>query len=102
LAYNRKEYELCGVLVTLSLRNGCSGSHDFCPSLGQYISHEDKQFCKFEIREIPDADIRCKCEEIEGTSKEKDFREKMLVLQERFDAGFNKASVSFGDRKKLL
>lgn len=64
--------------------------------------HEDKQFCKFEIREIPDPDIRRKCEEIEGTSEEKDFRGKVLDLEERFDVGFNKASVSFGDKEKLL
>lgn len=102
LAYDRKEYEVCGVLVALSLLNGCSGPHNFCPSLVQYILHEDKQFCKFEIREIPDPDIRRKCEEIEGTSEEKDFRGKVLDLEERFDAGFNKASVSFGDKEKLL
>lgn len=102
LAYDRKEYEVCGVLVALSLLNGCSGPHNFCPSLVQYILHEDKQFCKFEIREIPDPNIRRKCEEIEATSEEKDFREKVLALEERFDAGFNKASVSFGDKDKLL
>ena len=51
------------------------GPTHFCPSLVQYILHEDKQFCKFEIREIPDPDIRRKCEKIEGTSEEKDFRE---------------------------
>ena len=33
---------------------------------------------------------------IEGMSEEKDFREKVLALEERFDVGFNKASVSFG------
>lgn len=35
-------------------------------------------------------------------SEEKDFRVKVLALEERFDAGFNKASVSFGDKEKLL
>lgn len=102
LAYDRKEYKVCGVLVALSLLNGCSGPHNFCPSLVQCILHEDKQFCKFEIREIPDPDIRRKSEEIEGTSEEKDFKEKVLGLEERFDAGFNKASVSSDDKEKLL
>ena len=102
LAYDRKEYEVCGVLVALSLLNGCSGPHNFCPSLVQYILHEGKQFCKFEFREIPDPDIRRKCEEIAGMSEEKDFREKVLALEERFDAGFNKASVSLGDKERLL
>ena len=33
--------------------------------------------------------------------KLKDFREKVLALEERFDAGFNKVSVSFADKEKL-
>lgn len=52
LAYDRKEYKVCGVLVALSLLNRCSGPHNICPSLVQYILHEGKQFCKFEFREI--------------------------------------------------
>ena len=44
LAYDRKEYEVCGVLVALSLLNRCSGPHNICPSLAQYILHEGKQF----------------------------------------------------------
>ena len=52
LAYDRKEYKVCGVLVALSLLNRCSGPHNICPSLVLYILHEGKQFCKFEFREI--------------------------------------------------
>ena len=64
--------------------------------------HEEKQFFKFEIREIPDPEIRRKCEEIVGKTEEKDFKEKVSALEERFDAGFNKASVSLGDKDKFL
>ena len=102
LAYEGKEYEICGVLVALSLLNGCSGPHNLSPSLVQYILHEDKQFCKFKIGEIPNSYIRSKCQELEETLEEKDFSENVLALDERFDAGFNKASVSFGDKEKLL
>lgn len=102
LAYEGKEYEICGVLVALSLLNGCSGPHNLSPSLVQYILHEDKQFCQCKIGEIPNPDIRSKCQEIEETSEEKEFSEKVLALDERFDAGFNKASISLGDKEKLL
>ena len=88
--------------MALSFLNGCSGPHNLSPSLVQYILHKDKQFCKFKNGEIPNPDIRSKCLEIEETSGEKDFTEKVLALDERFDAGFNKASVSFGDKEKLL
>ena len=102
LACEANEYEICGVLIALSLLNGCSGPHNFSPSLVQYILHEDKQFCMSQVREIPDQDVRGKCEKIEASSEEKDFSENVLALEERFDAGFNKASISFGDKGKLL
>ena len=102
LAYDAKEYEILGVLVALSLLNGCSAPHNFSPSLAQYIIHQDKQFCAFNTEEIPNLDIRNKCKEIKETSEKKGYNEKVLALDERFDAGFNKASVSFDDKEKLL
>lgn len=102
LAYEAKEYEIFGVLVALSLLNGCSAPHNLSPSLAQYIIHQDKKFCTFNTEEIPNPDIRNKCKEIKETSEQKGFSEKVLALDERFDAGFNKASVSFDDKEKLL
>lgn len=69
LAYEGKEYEICGVLVVLSLLNGCSGRHNLSPSLVQYILHEEKQFCKFKIGEIPNSVTRSKCQELETLEK---------------------------------
>ena len=102
LAYERKEYEIFGVLVALSLLNGCSGPHNLSSSLVHYLLNEEKQCCKFKIEEIPNPDIRAKCLKIQETSGEKDFSDIVQALDERFDAGFNKASVSLNDKEKLL
>ncbi|CAH3197181.1 unnamed protein product, partial [Porites evermanni] len=106
LAYERKEYEIFGVLVALSLLNGCSGPHNLSPSLVHYLLNEEKQCCKFKIEEIPNPDIRAKCLKIQETSGEKDFSDIVQALDERFDAGFNKASfkqgLSFGGVLNVL
>ncbi|CAH3169691.1 unnamed protein product, partial [Porites lobata] len=106
LAYERKEYEIFGVLVALSLLNGCSGPHNLSPSLVHYLLNQEKQCCKFKIEEIPNPDIRAKCLKIQETSGEKDFSDNVQALDERFDAGFNKASfkqgLSFGGVLNVL
>lgn len=102
LTYERKEYEIFGVLVGLSLLNGCSAPHNLSPSLVHYLLNEEKQCCKFKIEEIPNPDTRAKCLKIQETSGENDFSDNVQALDERFDAGFNKASVSLNDKEKLL
>ena len=86
----------------LSLLNGCSGPYNLSPSLVHYLLNEEKQCSKFKIEEIPNPDTRAKCLKIQETSGENDFSDNVQALDERFDAGFNKASVSLNDTEKLL
>ena len=102
IAYDEREYEICGNLVALSLLNGCSGSHNFSSSLVNYILHPDRDFTKCEVEEIPEPEMRSKLMEIAQVCEEREFKDKVLFLEERFDAGFNKASVSLEDKEKLL
>ena len=101
LALEEGEYEMCGTLA-LSLLNGCSGPHNFAPSLFNYMLQPDRDFDKCNLKELPDPTIRNKLCEIAEACEETEFKSKVLFLEERFDAGFNKASVSLEDKEKLL
>ena len=88
--------------MALSLLNGCSGPHNLSPSLFPYLLNEEKQCYTFNIEEIPNPDKRTKCPKIQETSGENDFSHNVQALDERFHAGFNRASVSLNDKEKLL
>ena len=68
--------------------------HNFAPSLFNYMLQPDRDFDKCNLKELSDPTIRNKLCEIAEACGETEFKSKVLFLEERVDAGFNKASVS--------
>ena len=98
-------YKAFGQLVALSLLNGASGPHIFSSCLANFILGMEKKCIGEEvIKEIPgdQAEIVVKLRSLNSCTNPDEWTKALIIFEERFDMGINKATVSFEEKEELI
>ena len=98
-------YKAFGQLVALSLLNGAGGPHIFSSCLANFILGTEKKCIGEEvIKEIPgdQAEIVVKLRSLNSCTNPDEWTKALMIFEERFDMGINKATVSFEEKEELI
>lgn len=100
LALEAREYFFYGVLVGLALLHGCPGPRNWAPSLAAYILQMEVK--EASIHEVPDYEVRTKLCCLLKCESDEQWKELLLDFPERFDAGYTKGQISFGEKNRFV
>ena len=88
-----------GKFGAASLLQGGPGPHNWCSPLAQYVLGIEP---KIVLADIPDYEVQQKLLHLQQCTNEEEFGILIDDLDDRFDAGYNKAKVTLTDKEDII
>lgn len=98
-------YKVLGQLVALSLLNGGSGPHFFCPILAHYLVCTEYHPTPTELLDqLPEENcaLKNKLASLLACQSEESWNEAIAKFDERFDMGINNVAIPIGRKEELV